>query len=65
MRRHVSEDPPWRVPIFQNQWSALAPTPAQLQLGAKEAINSMETFVALFFVFSPTINLQLRDNLGS
>jgi hypothetical protein len=23
-------------------WSALAPTPAQLQLGAKEAINSME-----------------------
>ena len=41
-------------------WSALAPTPAQLQLGAKEAINSME-----IAFLSPTINLQLWDNLGS
>jgi hypothetical protein len=32
-------------------WSALAPTPAQLQLGAKEAINSME--MPLFFCLQP------------
>ena len=30
-------------------WSALAPTPAQLQLGAKEAINSMEMLPFAFF----------------
>jgi hypothetical protein len=46
----------WKTPILSDQiigrncWSALASTPAQLQLGAKEAIISMETFVAFFFV---------------
>ena len=44
-------------------WSALAPTPAQLQLGAKEAVNSMKLLPCCLFL-SLTINLIKRGISG-
>ena len=39
-----------RINFYFYCWSALAPTPAQLQLGAKEAINSIEMLPFVVFV---------------
>jgi hypothetical protein len=52
VRRHADVTPLGMT----EYWSALASTPTQLQLGAKEAIINME-FFCLFCLLSPTINL--------